>query len=140
MESTTLLRAQPIKKPPKQDTNAITARDLKIGNYVKQGVIQSIAVSSVYCSVGRGNMTPFSATFDSYYVFDDIDPLPITSDILTMFGFSHNGMGWHSPNKNLYIFGGNLTHVLILGKCEMVIDSVHHLQNVYYDLFGDWLS
>lgn len=118
----------------------ITAKEFRMGNYFKQGVIEVITASSVYCTVEKKPSPQFTARFDSYYIFKEVEPISITAGILLDLGFLSNGMGLHSPNTKLYYYLSTSKFIIVKGNVELDVQFVHQLQNLYFDLYGIWLS
>ena len=124
-------------------TNAVLAavigRDLRRGNYVQQGLVEVINTTSAYCYIPKAGGSIAQKLCGNYYKFEDIKPLLITEDILKSFKFKHNGMGWHSPNGKLY-YSSDGKFKMADGGMFLKLKAVHQLQNVYYELYGEWLS
>lgn len=124
-------------------TNAVLAavlgRDLRIGNYVQQGVVEAINSTSAYCYIPKYGQSIAQKLCGNYYKFEEIKPLLITEDILKSFEFKNNGMGWHSPNNKLY-YTSDGKFKLVDSGMFLKLKAVHQLQNVYYELYGEWLS
>ena len=116
----------------------VLGRDLRRGNYVQQGLVEVINTTSAYCYIPKAGASVAQKLCGNYYKFEDIKPLLITEDILKSFEFKNNGMGWHSPNNKLYYSEGKFRFVE--GGMVLKLKAVHQLQNVYYDIFGEWLS
>lgn len=119
----------------------ITAKEFRMGNYFKQGVVEVINRDSVYCFVPpNGPQSIFQKLNGNYYKFEEVEPIPITAGILEDLGFLSNGMGFHSPNAKLYYYRSTSKFIIVKGNVELDVQFVHQLQNLYFDLYRIWLS
>ena len=118
----------------------ITAKEFRLGNYFKQGVVEVINRDSVYCFVPQNGQSIFQKLNGNYYKFEEVEPIQITVGILEDLGFLSNGMGLHSPNARLYYYRSTSKFIIVKGNVELDVQFVHQLQNLYFDLYGIWLS
>lgn len=117
----------------------IKANELRIGNITDKGIIVGITPSEVIIIDGK------------HLDNEDVDPIPLTPDILEKCGFVKENFGW-TINKQKFQYGdyfglfdfnyceGNLNLRLNASDCPLpTIKSLHQLQNLYFALTGEEL-
>lgn len=114
----------------------IDPHELRIGNWVKVGTIESIVDYLHLGSIGlQGN-----AIINN---FQQVDPIPLTPEILEKCGFENGGYdmifwsigdfeisGVYDSKEQQYYFGVAYYD----GKISVEIKSLHQLQNLYFAL------
>lgn len=122
--------------------NKITVKDLRIGCYVNKGVVEVINNDSAFCYIPKKGQSIFHKLHGDYFKFEDIEPLEITEDILKSFGFNSVNSGnadyLISPNNKIYYTEGQFS--FSSDREIITLKGIHHLQNLYYDLYNEWLS
>ena len=123
------------------------ANELRIGNYVEyNGIIEtcySIRQSGVDFNRGKTN----KGNITQSYVWDAIQPIPITEQWLIDFGFEKRERFYNIPIKNKGILWVYLEREFCeLGtRCgysfaEIDCKHIHQLQNLHFALTGTELS
>ena len=102
------------------------AKELMIGNYVKDPYNTEIRLVSVEKSAGQ------------------LRPIPLTEEWLIKFGFYRKNFAWVlcEPSSNMTKFEFSIWEDLTYNTAELrpPIDFVHQLQNLYFALTGEELS
>jgi hypothetical protein len=132
------------------------ARELKIGNHLKNGIVVTIQYREGIwgCLITQ---SPYSSGHDWEFVKEaDLKPIELTEDWLNRFGFKVLGGGLYekvaSEKQPGYIIGfnhpagENHTYQLYLGRIVYShftgtqIEYVHQLQNLWQILTGEELT
>lgn len=116
---------------------AITANELRIGNYLKNdGVVVKIDARSIF-DIWGGNLITRIKKYE---------PIHITEDWLLKFGFVLRGFYYHFPNHEIFkLEQYKLNNAYFLRHGNESLDSVrinyvHQLQNLYFALTGKELT
>lgn len=122
----------------------LNVRELMIGNYVKQKHPTKYIITAITKEGGWIELTDGFETIDSD--IDNIEPIPLTEDILLKCGFVKStmveGCFIHNKHERLYVsiinpiakHFGNKNGVLVM------IDYLHTLQNLYFALTNEELT
>ena len=118
------------------------ANELRIGNYIGSigNIYEVILVDS------KGNVKGFDGG-TSFNLDDSITPIPLTEEWLLKFGYvlygkeatdSESPRDWYWIKKGFAISIDNITWKT--SYIELILLSVHQLQNLYYALTGEELT
>ena len=129
------------------------AKELRIGNLVydcvkseKLECYQIRSIESINIFVNHQMGVTFNRGGEN--IFENIKPIPLTSDLLLKFGFKDNKGKDESFSYILNdfsikpsVFRTNHLAVLYYANIEICyIDTVHHLQNIYFAIEGSELQ
>ncbi len=122
------------------------ATELRIGNWVEiQGLESKIILVDTEGCICENE---YCEDFENNNITQNLQPIPLTEEWLTRFGFSLGYDGWYSICMPSGIFlaieedmyevtvgqGVDFSHTLI------ELNYVHQLQNLYYALTGEELN
>lgn len=118
----------------------IDPKQLRIGNYVKQGVVMSIKENTA-----RIEYQLYGVDTRSFVDYCDIEPIPITEELLLKFGFESNPyQDRYEYNKWFFVeclkTRGKLELWFEFNNRNVELYYVHDLQNLYYSLTGEELQ
>ena len=120
---------------------SVLAKDLRLGNLIKQGEIKSFYENGAHVGFGK------------CYNFKELEPIALTEEWLLKLGFEkrNNPYKWYKwlyndESEKLFILWEKrelFNNNLIGYYCEEAIinmDNVHQLQNLYFALTGSELT
>jgi len=102
----------------------MTSIELRIGNIIKQGVIESIGISLIQVS-------------DTIYESEVIEPIPLTEEWLIKFGFKLKHK-YYEHNENYLEFWIINDKMFCEYKGASIYDNinyVHELQNLHFAIY-----
>ena len=119
------------------------ANEIRLGNYVLcKGYEVKVLLIGKYGIQARNNNTDYNCKFRT----GDINPIPLTEEILLKCGFRHSGdLDLELPNallsyvvkeKKMYLMVGQFAECTDTVPCEFL----HQLQNLIYSLTGEELN
>lgn len=131
------------------------ASELRIGNYIEQGIVKAIKIEGVvtnyhYIAVpelmhGIGAMK--AQLVETIFSFEDCKPTPLTEEWLLKFGFDKKeGFELKINQFDLIWFYKGKYYLCPYEACnenqcvELQIKYVHQLQNLYFALTGEELT
>lgn len=118
----------------------IRVEELRIGNYTDKGIIKNFYENGIHVGLGK------------CYVYNVINPIPLTEEILLKCGFEKDGVKWpsyrHFKFKTLTIeigvLGDKYSFRKYLSKDKSLhlvdIKYLNQLQNLYFALTGEELE
>lgn len=136
----------------------IKAEDLRIGDIVKInkncplkegtiGYVTEIRTQGIYTKEDRVNLKPFNIDWEFGVWCCNIDPIPLTSEILTTNGWGAKQIGLHefliySEDSDMYLewseIGNRYTYNDFLrSKNFITVKYVHELQHILWALGKD---
>ena len=109
------------------------ANELRIGNYTDKGMVKSFYEHGIHVGMGK------------CYLFRDLNPIPITEEVLLKCGFVNNEpTDWGSftlGNINFLKEDGNKMNGLYMNGYRVAdIRYLHQLQSLYFDITGKELE
>jgi hypothetical protein len=127
----------------------IPANQLRTGNFVN-----CPSKNETMCEVHTINRfgndisltdNPHGVKFDAK--IEDIEPIPLTQDLLLLFGFTcddEDGETWRIADEPLFEIHSTITaefhHIWDASYTEAPIDNLHQLQNLFFALTGKELQ
>lgn len=105
----------------------MNASELRIGNRVDKGVIKSFYESGIHIGGGK------------CFGFSELNPVPLTMDILLDYGFIEKGTLFKKNHKaNIefdvyYSLSEKHLYCFIFNR-KVILDYVHQLQNLYFSI------
>ena len=114
----------------------IDVKELRIGNLINSEEFNAPA----YIKVDLEIMGRLLIKDDCY----NLQPIPITEELLLKLGFQVFPWGWVKLSKNDFGFrlnlGNTIFHYEISGNYPVKIKYLHQLQNLYFDLTREELN
>ena len=120
----------------------IQTNELRIGNYV--GGLFDTEQVSVIKAITENDFSYERISDEEYFIGNSIKPIPLTEEWLLKFGFEKL-VGW----DDMEYFNSNGIHIYLCGndkenwfeyENDVLIKSVHQLQNLYFALTGKELE
>jgi len=129
------------------------ASELRIGNLIKgiyhdydDGIDEEIE-NETLCKVvtldasGSGDYTIYVYSDEDIENFSDFEPIPLTEEWLLKFGFIKHGKYGYFYLDNFIIDKNKLGKFFMCDiDIHVEIETVHHLQNLYFALTGEELT
>lgn len=130
-------------------------KELRVGNFVtidnpKHPFLLGVTVTIVGIqSDGRADSVRIGHVADNTMgqLLKFVNPVPITPEILAAFGFrdifevlEDTPPQWVIESDDIYITQKENGYFATVGKREILMDSVHQLQNLYFALTGEELE
>lgn len=128
----------------------ITANELRVGNWVEEAPSwskhkQNIQIESIS---DKGFNVSWEGEWDS---FSDLNPIPLTAEILEMAGFEkekHTGNFYYKKKLAIHQTQGVATEFIfnwprvhgMIGTPSTAFNFVHELQNLVFSLTGEELE
>jgi len=117
---------------------ALSASELRIGNWVKPNSPRHrekyLQVESIFSDVINFEFRPYS--------IDEIEPIPLSEEILLKCGFEKKGEYLIYGEFKLWRYINEVDNVWLLEdwpyQCDVI--HIHQLQNVYFALTGQELN
>lgn len=104
----------------------IKPNELRVGNLVKQGFVESIP-----CNVGDCDADVIIN--GDGFSFEEVEPIPLTEEWLIRFGFEPTSNDYYQLGN--YKITDNMEFMFFdIGDHYMKINSVNQLQNLFYSL------
>lgn len=136
------------------EANQLSAKDLKIGNYVNYFGIYLPVYSIIFPQPmederfsGKWIVEIFDGASTTHCVIDDLEPIPLSEDVLLKLGFENSYRSdytitmHHKTNDKFGIKINNATGIsLVYLGIPIRVEYIHQLQNLYHALTGEELT